>query len=251
MGRHLYARIDFNARIGDNQDFDDRIDCIPEKQSIDSVKNKFGDFLLDFLSDSNFCVLIGRGDIGNDNYTFVSTAGKSVVDYIAIPYSDLSKHTDFEVKLISDIISEFKIKPAAGATIPNHSVLTCKLLLSDYKEYSISTFENNEIKLNPSNEKRRLCNVKSIPNDAFSKERCKHALLNVIDLIQNFQKGIIEIDYVYKLFVDTLHKEMDEKIPYKDKQTRQSNKRMKQENHTGTVNSKNYSTRHMLLKMTF
>ena len=206
MERHLYARIDFNARIGDNQDFDDRIDCIPEKQSIDSVKNKFGDFLLDFLSDSNFCVLIGRGDIGKDNYTFVSTAGKSVVDYIAIPYSDLSKHTDFEVKLISDIISEFKIKPAAEATIPNHSVLTCKLLLSDYKEYSISTFENNEIKLNPSNEKRRLCNVKSIPNDAFSKERCKHALLNVIDLIQNFQKGIIEIDYVYKLFVDTLHK---------------------------------------------
>jgi hypothetical protein len=48
---YLCKVIDFNARIGDNQDFDDRIDCIPEKQSIDSVKNKFGDFLLDFLSD--------------------------------------------------------------------------------------------------------------------------------------------------------------------------------------------------------
>ena len=78
----------FNGRIGYQQDFDDKIDFVPEKTSVESIKNSFGNYFLDFNKDAKLCVLNGRGDVQYDNFTYVSKSGRSVVDYIAVPYTD-------------------------------------------------------------------------------------------------------------------------------------------------------------------
>ena len=46
---------DFNSRIGNESDFIEGVDNIILRDCIDSVSNKYGDFLLDFLIDCNLC----------------------------------------------------------------------------------------------------------------------------------------------------------------------------------------------------
>ena len=80
------------------------------------------------------CVLNGRGDKSHDNFTYVSTLGRSVVDYVCVPYGDMSKYSNFRVQLISDIMLENNILPDARATIPDHSMLSFELSFSYYSE---------------------------------------------------------------------------------------------------------------------
>lgn len=78
-----------------------------------------------------------------EDFTFISTSGKSVVNFIAVPYTYLN----FEVYFVSDIFGEFEIQPAAVATtsIHDHSVLTCEISLSDYMQYTKQTYNENSI----------------------------------------------------------------------------------------------------------
>ena len=94
----LFICGDFNSRIGDMQDYDGQIDTIPKHQSLDSAKNKFVEYLIDFLKDTKCCVLNGRGDSSKDNITFLSPIGRSVVDYAVTPHSELNSFSNFTVK---------------------------------------------------------------------------------------------------------------------------------------------------------
>lgn len=55
---------DLNRRIGGKQDFNPLIDVggIPKQCVINNNVNRYGDYLLEFLSDSKTCVLNGRFD---------------------------------------------------------------------------------------------------------------------------------------------------------------------------------------------
>ena len=79
---------DFNSRMGDMADFIEGVDTIQERNIIDYSKNMYGEFLCKFLVDSNCCILNGRQctDTCDNDFTFVSTRGKSVVDYFIVPY---------------------------------------------------------------------------------------------------------------------------------------------------------------------
>ena len=73
---------------------------------------------MDFLKDSNTCVLIntcdsntcvlnGRLNPENDNYTYF-TRGSSVVDYVIVPHVSLSDCVHFEVLPVTNIIDKNK-----------------------------------------------------------------------------------------------------------------------------------------------
>lgn len=93
---------DLNGRIGDKQDFNPLIDegDIPKRCVIDNNVNRYGDYLLEFLSKT--CVLNRRYDQSKDNYTSVSPRCRSVVDYIIVPHSHYEPTYDFETMLVSD-----------------------------------------------------------------------------------------------------------------------------------------------------
>ena len=73
---------DFNARIGKENDIIHNIDSVAQRVVLDQTKNPRGDVFTDFLKDMQLCVVNGRVTTQNDNFTFVSTRGRSVVDYI-------------------------------------------------------------------------------------------------------------------------------------------------------------------------
>ena len=50
------------------------------REVIDFCLNNYGKIFVDFLINTNMCILNGRGS-GNNDFTSVSTIGNAVVDY--------------------------------------------------------------------------------------------------------------------------------------------------------------------------
>ena len=113
---------DFNARCGSRSDYIEGVDKIPSRNVIDEYENCYGDYILNFLVDVNFCMLNGR--IGSNNYTSISHRGKAVVDYIIVPHTQMVDHTAFEVIKVTDLASDLGLPLPANLTqLPDHSLL--------------------------------------------------------------------------------------------------------------------------------
>ena len=85
---------DINARTKDLVDYIPEIDgrIIPVRQNPDNSKNSHADSFITFLKDNRAIVLNGRVTPEYNNYTFVSTRGCSVPDYIFCPISLKKMH---------------------------------------------------------------------------------------------------------------------------------------------------------------
>ena len=93
----------------ENDDINIYVDVLPDdyqpdrpmpRKSQDTVTNQNGNLLLDFCKESGFKILNGR--VGQDGklgkYTYVSTTGCSVVDYVLASVSILNLFNNFEVQ---------------------------------------------------------------------------------------------------------------------------------------------------------
>jgi len=76
---------DLNGRIGNSSDYVEGIDDIASRKHIDNIKSGHGEAVIDFVKDSRLAILNGRLNPEKDNFTFVSSRGKSVVDYFITP----------------------------------------------------------------------------------------------------------------------------------------------------------------------
>ncbi len=66
---------DFNSRIGDKLDYIDGVDDVPPRSAIDDVVNDHGKSLINFMLQTNTCVLNSRVCPLEDNYTSISHCG--------------------------------------------------------------------------------------------------------------------------------------------------------------------------------
>ena len=79
----VYLCGDFNARVGNGKDIIEGLDDLdlPDHKVLDATKNSHGDALLEFMKDMRLFILNGRLDPNQDNFTFHSTRGQSVMDF--------------------------------------------------------------------------------------------------------------------------------------------------------------------------
>ena len=82
----IFISGDLNARMGSLSDTSGDFDLIPDRLGIDKTTNQHGHDLCEFLIDSKFCVLNGRFDSTQDNFTSISQKGRATVDYICVPH---------------------------------------------------------------------------------------------------------------------------------------------------------------------
>ena len=118
---------DFNSRIGTENDININIENLPERQTIDDIKTGHCVSFLEFIKDTNMCVLNGRLTPEYDNFTSVSTRGRAVVDYIMVPHECYARCQSMHVDLMSSLIARFNLVDLITATSrpPDHSILTC------------------------------------------------------------------------------------------------------------------------------
>ena len=127
---------DFNARCSNVSDFIEGVDDIIDRESIDDCENSYCNFFMEFLISANFCMLKGR--LGTNNFTSISEKGKAVVDYICIPHSQLSEHTDFQVQTVEEIRNTFNFPlPERLSQLLDHSLLMTTLSMKKFMSSDI------------------------------------------------------------------------------------------------------------------
>ncbi|VDI45625.1 Hypothetical predicted protein [Mytilus galloprovincialis] len=100
---------DFNSRVGYNLDYIEGVDLIKPRTVVDATENHQGDVFINFLCDVNFAMLNGR--FNDSDFTCISGSGRSVVDYICVPYEDTESILDFKIMSMSDLIAEIGYVP--------------------------------------------------------------------------------------------------------------------------------------------
>ena len=97
---------DFNARIGNLNDNLGNTEPIPQRECLDTIINSHGRQLVDFLQDCDMVTLNGSFSQDMDNFTVLSTLGKSVVDYVIVQSNCFEKYSRFKVATMLDTLDE-------------------------------------------------------------------------------------------------------------------------------------------------
>ena len=219
---------DLNSRIGELSDIISDIDGIPRRVVLDKNVNQHGHTFIDFLIDSKMCVLNGRFCNSSDNFTSVSTKGRSVVDFISVPHDCFSFCENFEVISPTSIINNYNMQSLLGerSRVPDHNFLcfTYKYMTDfrDNEEASVKVTSNS-----PFNTK--VFKLKRIPENFLTSELARNAFLDIICNIERCRENQNHIDRLYEEFCNTLIKQMNENIPSFDcsKKTRKRYKQFK------------------------
>lgn len=164
---------------------------------------------LEFLKDSKCCILNGRLNPENDNFTSISVRGKAVADYIVTSHVDMKTCIGFNVYTPSELID--RVGPESfnligdHSRLPDHSVLCLRFQVGEV----FNTQNNVDC---PQQVKRQGRNY---PVDFLSSETCRRALLEVIDQLQIVQESQEKLDWCYTNLCNLLHDEMEKLCPVK------------------------------------
>ncbi|CAG2209764.1 unnamed protein product [Mytilus edulis] len=142
-----------------------------------------------------------------------------------VPYTVLPNVCNFEVKLISSLLIDYDIQLATNSRIPDHSILTCTLNISEYERIRNERLNRCETSSKGMKyQSTRKYNVSAIPQGLFASERCTRCLEHVVDSILDVRNIGGRINTIYETLIDALHNEMDDNMDYIDF-TPSSNKR--------------------------
>jgi hypothetical protein len=199
---------DFNSRIGDRPDFIEGIDNVPERDIIDTKQNAYSDLFCEFLISANCVVLNGTSNHSHD-FTFVSTRGHSVVDYVIVPHDSLAVCKELEIIRAKSLFTlagcEGYIDPDS-ANIPDHSLLKWKVVVHE----SYTPESEEQIRGEPF----KLYDRKNIP-DHFMQGDTLHQVMNVIRILETQLANQESIDEVYQQFTEVMKQEMNAKLKHK------------------------------------
>ena len=196
----IYVCGDFNSRIGDSQDFIEGIDVVPNRDVVETTFNDYGAVLLEFLINSNFCVLNGRNYLKND-FTCIRPQGCSVVDYCLISQNNLSMFRDFGTIRPSEFVNETGVVPVS---IPVHSFISWSIDIPvNINSSSNNTvFESWSVKYD----------VNNIQDEFLLEQEIVSDLHNTVFNLEASHRTQNDIDNTYKILCNNIKKEMAEKL---------------------------------------
>ncbi len=214
---------DLNSKMGTAQDYIPEVDDnIQPRDILDKNRNKHGQELVDFLIESKMCVCNGRVTPQYDNYTFIHTRGKSVIDYICVPVDFVNECIEFKVATSRDMMNVYcdinDDNVDLSKMIPDHSVLTLKFKLyhtarDDQHEQSqhISHDEGNtqSDEYDQGHIYFKRYNVQSIPNVFMNNDVSQEKLIQLIEDMELLQQTQQEVDNIYMQFCTMYYEEMN------------------------------------------
>ena len=221
----VYLCGDFNARIGNKSDHIDNIDDIPPRRNIDDVINAHGHSLLDFVLDTKLCILNGRLSPEHDNYTFLSSRGRSVVDYVITTHEGIDMCKQFKVITCNKLIEENKLQSLINSKSkpPDHSILSLEFMYSYGYNINNSTMEQKStnsiskpiqqdcnILLN-----NKMYNFNSRPENFLKSENWKQKITTIVQQLENNIDNQNELDSVFNNLCKSLFSELDNVLKFK------------------------------------
>ena len=189
---------DLNARTQEIIDYLPDIDGnVPKRTNPDKTKNSHGGHFITFLKDNRAVILNGRVTPELNDYTFVSTRGLSVPDYLFCPLEHFACCNEMKIHLIRDIINDLKIPPPQS--LPDHSILSGTFLTSFFifNKSEKSSFEPFNSNLIDPPKKPPRKNLKKINENFFMSEEIQQQVLNTISKLENALQNQDEINKLW------------------------------------------------------
>ena len=232
---------DFNARVGNLQDYINDIDDIPKRKTIDTVKNSHGESLIEFLKDTQMIIVNGRISENCDNFTCINSRGKSVVDFIMLPHDCIKFCSSFKVDTIANLLSSGQLYNLISGRCksPDHSLisitLTCSYLGSPIHvsepENNMSTHNTQETASENTflKNSKRISQVRKSDNTYTNSNTWKDSIMAHINRLETVIKSQTEIDDSCNSFCEIIFAEIDSnlQINYSSKFSRKRYKHFK------------------------
>ena len=184
---------DVNARTKQIKDFIPEIDGnIPDRTNPDIVKNSHGNSFLTFLKDNRAVILNGRVTPHLNNFTFVSTRGSSVPDYMYCPIEQLDFCTEMRTVLMTDIVNMTNFVPPQH--LPDHSIL-----IGTFKTCDFETLKpDNTLKTNRTlPQKPPKKNIKKMDKNFFLNDEINKKIADTIFKLENAINNQSTIDNLW------------------------------------------------------
>ena len=201
---------DLNSRTKEMLDYLPEIDGnLPPRENPDPKKNSHGNHFITFLKDNRSIILNGRITPQYNNFTFVSTRGSSVPDYMFCPLDHYLYCTEMKTLLVRDVVNSLAIPPPQ--TMPDHSILTGTFITSSFQfgqleQSSFEPFNKVPIKTQTKPPKK---NLKKINEQFFMSEEIRQMVLGTIAKLENVSENQIEINRLWAEVKNLFLKEMD------------------------------------------
>ena len=214
----IYLCGDLNSRLGNKQDYIKGIDDIKDRQILDNTYNKHGEAFYEFLLDSKMCVLNGRVNSECNDFTYVSSRGKSVVDYVVVPITIIETCLSFTVTRPVQLLQQLSEASGQQPELLNidHSLLTFVVSLNyDSQQLLRSNVSpcasDPNLILNQDHVPlhyytRYKCD--KVPENLFNNEISASKILDLIADIENANGTQHSIDKLYDSLCNMYHDEM-------------------------------------------
>ena len=216
---------DLNSKLGSAQDFIPEIDNVNARTILDVTSNRHGKELLDFLIESKMCVCNGRITPQFDNYTYLHSRGKSVIDYIVLPLDMIDSCTEFKVRTVRDLLNmseNIADEDIELQNIPDHSVLTMKLNVPVQIRHTDS-IENGQLRRtnmvqhgNNDDIYFKRFHVKKIPDEFLKNATARASTVQLINKMLQVQCNQNDVDQMYDDFCKLYYDEMKKFLRYRN-----------------------------------
>ena len=220
---------DVNARCGRESDVVAVIDGnrLLDRRITDETKNTRGPIFMDFLKSVNCCLLNGRVTPDLDNFTCISHKGRSVVDYMFVPYENIDNIEQFAVLPITELSSKFDIHTDRGK--PGHSILCAELTVSFVNHISVGENDHKSQQSHVLNERMYFKhNTKEMPPNFMASDDILRQINATVDAIEQRVANQENIDSIYGNVCNMYYAEMDEKLKFFDiRKTKRSRRSLK------------------------
>ena len=199
---------DLNSRIGNLKDYMEECDSLPARAiNIDNTVNNHGRELIEFLCDSKTCILNGRLNVpDSNNFTFSSTRGNSVVDYIICTHDSLNLFDKLKIEYCSDIVERLSAESLIGpnSRLPDHALMSVCLT-------PLFSMVDNTCNVNVS-ESRKKYKTKNIPQSFLSHDNVALAITEIITKIQSARDDQASVNEIYTNLLTLIIDEMNDKL---------------------------------------
>ena len=163
------------------------------------------------------CIINGRVE-GKNDFTYVTTKGKSVVDYCLTFVDQLQYIQSCNVFRVTEMLESMSYIP--DCSIPDHSVISVKLELSDFsiemglKHVNVSSYGRPTVNINMSNQfpDFKRFRFDHIPNDFMTGAQCVTDARYLTDKCLTLIPTQTSIDELYKTFVTMHESEMNQRF---------------------------------------
>ena len=199
---------DTNGQVGNLEDCIHEVDNMSPRVCLDDKTNKHGESFIDFLLESRMCIANGRITPHLDNFTSVSTRGRSVIDFFAVNQEFLPNCVKCEVQLTSELLQACNFEGLIGDKCrpPDHSLVSLVI--------DTGTNCNVNVESSPATHKRYKYN--DIPSTFMSSAYWRQVVDNIIAKIETVSQSKLAIDNLYSNICKEIFSEIDSHLMIHD-----------------------------------